>query len=138
MHHYDEQSGACTVSLTQKLGDCVGACAPLTLGLKCKGVLQGNTADPLNQTGWKAGLTLRASTTDPSAGDVTVVDLPIEVDLPPFVDGKLTLQSALPELQATPNPLQLRGCTSLELVDARLLDAIGNEFARLGTASFSD
>jgi len=134
---FDERSGGCTLSLTQKLGNCNPVCAPLTVALKCKGVLLGNSS-PSNESGWKLHLTLRASTTDPSAGDVTVVDLPIDVALPAFEGGRLKIQSVLPELQATPSPLQLCGCTALELVDARLLDALGNDFARLGTASFSD
>ena len=137
-NRFDEKSGGCTVSLTQKLGNCNPVCAPLTVGLKCKGVLLGNGTTPIDESGWKLRLTVRASTTDPSAGDVTVVDLPFEISLPQFDGGELNVQSAVPEIQATPNPLQLRGCTSLALVDARLLDAIGNEFARLGTASFSD
>lgn len=138
LNRFDEKSGGCKVSIEQKPGECPEPCAPMTIQLDCKGVLllNGTSTD---ESGWTLRIIARATTNDPSAGDVTVMDLPVDIALPAFKAGKVKLRSIAHELEAAippPNTLALLSCTSVEIVDVRLRDASGNQFARLGTASF--
>jgi hypothetical protein len=154
--------GKCSVSTTAKLLD---SCADLTkddgtpLGLqavpchvtfvksKCSGILgSGSTAnDDTGGTlidegddGWTLATLSRATLADPSNGDMTVIDFPVQFNYDTPSKGKLKLDSnsaeALKPLVGV-NNADLPTCTSIEIVDVVVKDPNDLPFARLGGAT---
>jgi hypothetical protein len=64
---------------------------------------------PLNEAGWTLSLIVRASISDPIAGDLTVINFPAAVDLPPVANGKLKLKTTLHELAMAGPPPNVLG-----------------------------
>jgi hypothetical protein len=111
-------------------GVCAADSADLEVKFKLKGVLDGtgNEADGVGTLATVA----RGTLNDRANGDVTAVDFPAGF---PFtlVEGKAKMTSSA---DAVLNGLGLAGlpfCSSLELIDVRILDENGDAFGNIGT-----
>jgi hypothetical protein len=140
---FQTDGGGCKIGLAQKVASCVSmpseTCAPLTLKLRCSGITEPDGITMVDgETGWRLRVTTRVTLDDALAGNVTVSDFPVEVVLPSIADGRVKLATILPELEVSTMPgdaLGLPSCSSVQVIDVVLVDAQGNAFARLGTAS---
>ncbi len=137
---FHEGTGRCRVAIRQETELCPDgsgdACTPMTVDLKCTGIVAADGQTLLTEAGWMLRLIVRSSTTDPVVGDVTVADQPADFSLPQLDHGKLKFRAVRYELPPFLTPTDLLGCTSMQIIDVKLVDSTGAEFARLGTAVF--
>jgi hypothetical protein len=139
--------GLCKFQMKTKLedpcpDDCPEPCMRFRYKLKCKDVRDasaeritaGGTGD-----GWSLTTVFRATLDDPVRGDMTIVDVPTSVNLPPGDHGKLKLNvdplddSLLPFLFGC--PAHPPACTSFQLQSLALRDPQGKIFAVLGSST---
>lgn len=75
----------------------------------------------------------RATLKDRMGGDMTVVDFPAGFGIS-AISGKISLKTSANQLLVTQlGQPALPGCTSIEVVDVKVVDENGNNFASMGT-----
>jgi hypothetical protein len=131
--------GSCTLKLDAKREEPCSTgfsseCTGLTFGVKCSGILDPGGATLTNAPGFKLSMVVRTTIDDRDNGDMTVIDFPIWIAVPPAKNGKLSVSTRLssPLLDLGPG---LPGCAELELVHATLRDPDDNPFATLGAGT---
>jgi len=99
--------------------------------MKLRGVIHGGGGGPVNgETGVLSTLS-RATFDERTAGDVTVVDFPVNFGFT-LTNGRVTLKRTADQQLAAILQPGLPHCTSLEVVQTTILDVNGNPFAALG------
>ena len=102
----------------------------LSVAVKMSGLV--DSIGPVNGNGSLSTLA-RATLKDRMNGDMTVVDFPAPFGLP-CVDGKINRKTSANDLLVNViGQPALPSCSSIELVDVKVVDENGNNFASLGT-----
>ncbi len=115
-------------------------CQNLLLKTTCSDVRDANDLpiQPLGGLGWTLRGSVRMTMTDPLAGDVTTQDLPFSIALPVAASGRLSVQAKLTHScpgAGSPCPLLAPPCSSIELLEPRVVDPLGKAFASIGTST---
>jgi hypothetical protein len=143
IYEIDDAKGTCSIRAKHSVvtpcdnSDPAG-CSVLGVSVKCAGIQDPGGGVLTSTVGWYLGLLFRATFNDPSNGDMTVIDYPLQATLPDATNG--TLKERF-ELGNCPDPFfcpppsgYLPPCTQLELLGVTLFDPDGNAFARLGSS----
>jgi hypothetical protein len=143
IYELDDAKGACSVRAKHSVetpcsnSDPAG-CSVLNIAVKCGGIQDPGGGVLSSTVGWNLSLVLRASFDDPSNGDMTVVDVPLQLPLPEAANGALKgrfeLGNCTDFFFCPPPPGYLPPCTQLELLSVTLFDPDGSAFAKLGSS----
>jgi len=109
------------------------ACPSSKLKVKCSGILDPDDA-PTNDPGFQLVATVRITADDPTSGDMTVFDLPIEFPLATN-KGKLTLDAGPELLPPIFGPLAATSCVQIQFLRILIEDPEGRNFAVAGVGT---
>ncbi len=145
LYEFDDDKGSCSVKLSQSvetpcLDGIAPSCSVVTIVTKCRGILDPDGFTLTNTPGWTLNVIGRVSASDISNGDMTVIDIPTMISLPPADNGaiKSTIRFGGPcdgllcdpfGPSVAPPP-----CFQLEIISVALRDPTGNAFAKLGSS----
>ena len=134
--------GSCSLKSSQSIeSPCpiapLSGCAMLQITARCTDIRDPGGATQTTAPGWAINLVLRITEEDPSSGDLTVIDVPLQVSFPQARNGRMRLNRLLPEclLHVFPCGVEWGACTSLQLLYAAVADPDGNIFAVVGSSS---
>ena len=149
-------SSSCTVSITPSVRNCATyvtswfntpplglpaeTCQVTRIKLRCSGIFQSDGITPIDDTddGWTLSSLLRFTLDDQVGGDMTVIDLPVSIDLPIDPPGSLRLDRSLQEFLLPifgATGAALPSCTTIRIVDLRIVDPEGLPFAEIGVST---
>ena len=134
--------GKCSVKTKAKLeSPCStptpGDCSNLTVQGKCSGLTNPDTITGISGPGWALNTIARATFEDKAGGDMTVIDFPASFAMDLAAKGKVSVKSDTHALlfDLFGPGSELPGCTSLEVLSAKIVDPSGAVFANMGTST---
>jgi len=113
-------------------------CSNLTFVAKCSDLIGLDGLTPISAGAWSLNMVMRMTTNDPSGGDMTIIDFPMQAAFNQPARGKIRLRldtnRLLNFLLAFGNEA-LPGCTAIELLSAAVADPQGDVFAVMGSST---
>ncbi len=143
LYSFDDK-GSCSVSFAHSVGTpcpdgIAPSCSVVKIVTKCRGLLDPGGAALASGPGWTLNLLSRTTMDDDPNGDMTVVDVPVALQLPDVAKGKVKATFdvgqcvGLCPIFGPSNALPV--CAQIELVGLTIRDPDGNPFAKLGSSS---
>jgi hypothetical protein len=148
---FDPAKGSCSIKISSKIeSPCSSGvptdCSVTIFQARCRGILEPGGIEPIcgdcmqaSGVGWNLNMVLRETRNDPSNGDMTVIDFPFQILVPPARKGSFKLKH---EATCIIGFCDLFGpgsetppCRSLQLVSMSLADPSGGTFAVLGSST---
>ena len=132
--------GSCTLKLKagveQSCGMAASPCHNVKIGLTCRDIRDEQDEPIGHMSDWTLWTVVRVTTADPG-GDMTVLDLPLELELPTkLANGRLKLRAELVDQFEELVPGSAPGaCTNLQLRTVFLNDPSNITFASIGTST---
>jgi hypothetical protein len=147
LYTFDDTKGWCSVLVKHSVetpcpDEIASSCSVVKITTKCAGVLDPFVIPPTptSTAGWTLNIINRATFDDESNGDMTIIDFPLTLEMPPFENGKLKSNVLIggpcdgllcdpfgPSIAPPP-------CTQMEILSIALRDPDGNVFATLGSS----
>ncbi len=108
-------------------------CMNVRIRAACRGV-KDSSGTPTNAIGWTLSTISRATLDDPTNGDMTVIDFPVQIPFPQASNGSFRVSTDSNTILANLGLAALPGCSQLEILTVAIQDPAGSPFAKLGAS----
>ena len=137
---FQNGKGGCSISNKAKLevpckNGFPGNCTNLQIKAKCKGLLKSDGSTPDDSSNWTLSAVAVTTLDDPTNGDMTIIDFPVQVPFPDAKKGGIKLKTDSNAILGGLGLDPLPPCASITFLTTKIQDPTGQPFATFGVGA---